>query len=573
MRKQSLIIGIALSLVSLCYAQVPKAGLVAYFPFDTSSVSEISGNSRTLSSTSTAGNYTLIEEGKFGKGLSTSATGNNHSLHSSDASFRFTSSFSISVWLRADGQFSSAYSVIAGNRRHKDFSIYTNYGLLFNTVNSQLQFVVADSAIGTYLTSTDFSKWMHVVATYERGMAKLYINGVLMAESNSFPTGIQYGAAGVDYYLNEFQLGNFSGIGNHSYQQLMDEVAVYDRALSKRDVLALYFATNNQLDQVPNWNLVDVNGMVIDAQELSGKDSSMLAVVANGENWLWDLNAKIYLQHTYGEGQKLADEFKMASNGNTLLRKGPSVYFKNPAGNYITVPGFNSGAIALNSTMALCSGNKFSGLYKLENFNWTSVLNNVIIPRMDLANDGTLGLLASDGSLSFIQYPSLALVPAPNQQHPVQSISVVDSTLSFVATFDGEVYKIERGLWTLISSLPYVNRVLALSDGTIFGVSNKMVYRYKENFTKGSQPTSMRENLENAKFALFPNPGNTTIHLAIDLKDCLELQALSMDGKSYMLGIDSNNAIDISFLPNGLYLVKAKLDGNKVIETKLVVIH
>ncbi|MCA0427354.1 MAG: T9SS type A sorting domain-containing protein [Bacteroidetes bacterium] len=573
MTKKFLSLSIAFAWIGLCFAQVPTSGLVAYFPFDKDSVSDISGNSRNLVPTLTSGNYSLVSEGKFGKALNTSFPANNsHALMGTQAQFRFESSFSISVWVKAGTQFLSSYAVIAGNRRNKDFSIYNNYALLFNGTSSELQFIVADNTIGTNVTAGDFLNWLHVVATYDQGTARLYVDGELRAESFNFPTQITYGTEEGGYYLNKFQLGNFSGIGNHSFQHLIDEVAIYDRALSKRDVLAIYHAMNNRIDEKAPWTLSDVNGMPIEATEFSGKDSTTLATVANSENFIWDLKTKTFSQLVYGQNSKLADEIKMASNGNVVFRKGASVYFKNQGGNFISVPEFRSSSIAINSTDILCSGAKFVGLYRLENNNWTLLNNDLEIARMDLADDGTLAFVTPGGTLGFLRFPSLVPIFDSNQVANVKSISVVDSTLIFAASFDGEIYRIERGRWTLVSAEPYVDRVLALQDGSLYALINNFVYRYKDNFTKGSQPTALPGELKQHEISMFPNPASDHFTIQINaLEKPSKLSLCSMQGVEIELSIRPDGMISLMGVEEGLYLLKLQTESGKVFNKKLLI--
>jgi MYXO-CTERM domain-containing protein len=76
-------------------------------------------------------------------------------------------------------------------------------------------------------------KWYYVVGTFDPGDAmRLYVNGVMVAElTDDVPNSIQ--DTDTDVWLGTY---NDNDPLNHAFEGHMDEVAIYDRALSPADV-------------------------------------------------------------------------------------------------------------------------------------------------------------------------------------------------------------------------------------------------------------------------------------------------------------------------------------------------
>jgi RHS repeat-associated protein len=94
------------------------------------------------------------------------------------------------------------------------------------------------------------NQWTHVAVTYDNGVVKTYINGTL------FHTYSGSGAIG-DYYpsQNDFRIGGRQFM-SHNFQGRIDEVRVYNRALSASEVTALPGGSSSSSTQI-NWLVPD----------------------------------------------------------------------------------------------------------------------------------------------------------------------------------------------------------------------------------------------------------------------------------------------------------------------------
>jgi hypothetical protein len=100
----------------------------------------------------------------------------------------------------------------------------------------QLQLgVVPQGLVELYgATLLQTNTWYHVAMTYDTAELRLYVNGAL---ENSMPV-----TAPIARTTGPLRFGGYGGVDPHTLQGLIDEVSLYDRALSSGDVQAIYAA-------------------------------------------------------------------------------------------------------------------------------------------------------------------------------------------------------------------------------------------------------------------------------------------------------------------------------------------
>ena len=127
---------------------------------------------------------------------------------------------SIEAWMKTDAFGDTAAVMFEGA-----------WWLYFDAAESGVITAVWDESWGTRLSSRVFigdDKWHHVVATYSSGTANIYVDGALRASDRR----ILRNAA-----RNRFGAGVF-----RNYPGLLDEITLYNRALTAKEVLAIYDA-------------------------------------------------------------------------------------------------------------------------------------------------------------------------------------------------------------------------------------------------------------------------------------------------------------------------------------------
>ena len=209
-------------------------GLVSYWGMDETSGTQVSDSKAVNNGTA---NCAAITQGKINNGRS--FNGSSHYINiPNNTSLNFpTSSFTISAWFKTSA---------TGNGR-RIISKWANFSNInyeiFISQNGSLAAGVYDGSYTPYIADdtqvyTD-GTWHHAVMVVNNTNIQLYIDGVLKktaTHDNSFPTNnlsvnigacAQSGACG----------GYFSGV--------MDEVGVWNRALTDQEVLSVYNYNGN----------------------------------------------------------------------------------------------------------------------------------------------------------------------------------------------------------------------------------------------------------------------------------------------------------------------------------------
>jgi len=195
-------------------------GLVAAYGFNEgsgSSVADISGNNN--KGTLTSG-VTWTTQGKFGNALV--FNGSTGRVDIADAtSLRLTGTMTLEAWVNPATVSSTWRDVIyKGNDNYYLMASSTQAGVPAGRAG-------ANKVLGTLALPTN--TWTHLAVTYGNSTLRLYVNGVL-ASSVAYTGSI----ATSTYPL---QVGGDSIYGQY-FQGLIDEVRVYNRALSQSEIQA-----------------------------------------------------------------------------------------------------------------------------------------------------------------------------------------------------------------------------------------------------------------------------------------------------------------------------------------------
>ncbi|MEO9474425.1 MAG: LamG-like jellyroll fold domain-containing protein [Cyclobacteriaceae bacterium] len=200
---------------SLNYSEV---GPVAYYPFN--------GNGLDVSDNGWDGavNGPILVNDRFGSPESAYWFNGIDNYIQSGATLTDNAPFSISAWVKWDNATSDYRTIVS----------WWNAGASGNTYlgttagSNELRFGDTWIATGAYL---DYGRWVHVVATYDGSNSTIYLDGEYINSSS----GNSYGFAGGDLYIGR------QGTQNGEYwTNRMDDVLIYDFALSEENVAALY---------------------------------------------------------------------------------------------------------------------------------------------------------------------------------------------------------------------------------------------------------------------------------------------------------------------------------------------
>lgn len=145
-------------------------------------------------------------------------------------------SFTLSAWFKADS-FATAFAVISKPRTAAPWSSpFTSWLIRVNN-SSTIEFGLANAGYsGTTATGLTMvsGQWYHVVMTYDGTTRVGYLNGTQVL-SNSFTAPVSYAAQPVLIGADH----GASPVGDMT-RGVIDEVRIYNRALSTNEVRTLY---------------------------------------------------------------------------------------------------------------------------------------------------------------------------------------------------------------------------------------------------------------------------------------------------------------------------------------------
>jgi hypothetical protein len=190
-------------------------------------------------------NGATFAPGKVGQAFSLS--GVRAHIRIPDApSLRLTKALTVEAWVYPTAFGGLAHEIIS-KFDHPSTYPYLNqraYTFAVNSVGKLYLLVSSDGGTGgcAGVPSTDFlplNQWSHVAGTYDGAALRVYINGVLAGQipysSGIFPGSDDLSIGGV---VGGVPMGQMSS----AFAGKIDEPAIYSRALSAAEILALYNA-------------------------------------------------------------------------------------------------------------------------------------------------------------------------------------------------------------------------------------------------------------------------------------------------------------------------------------------
>lgn len=228
MRKLFTIVIVALSLNA--FAQIPTNGLVGYWPFNGNANDE-SGNGHNGTVTGA-----VLTSDRYGKNNAAYYfDGTSDYIYITNSSLVSGSYVSISMWVFTDGT-GAGFPIISGNQNDYNIFIKNDSTLVWIVTNSPSD----SSPTSSHTTKYGFlppNQWNHIVLNYDGSNLKMYINNKL---SQSIPATGQIYTPQSDYLAFGIYYLNGSPNGTTSYKGKLDDVRIYNHALSSSEISALY---------------------------------------------------------------------------------------------------------------------------------------------------------------------------------------------------------------------------------------------------------------------------------------------------------------------------------------------
>jgi hypothetical protein len=209
-----------------CFAGL-SCGLVGYWTFDGKDMS----NGRVLDKSGKGNNANLVSiatttfyaSGKIGQAFNFDGVDDQMIVNDSTSlNMSTTNSFTLSTWIMME-EFPGSYKPFI--YKNDAPSLWWNgSGILFRPGGTVSQLIATPSP------ALKLNKWYHVVASYDGTNEKIYLDGVLIGQQTSVGTS---GSNSDALYIGNGTAGNF-------FNKQMDDVRIYNRTLSEKEIKQLY---------------------------------------------------------------------------------------------------------------------------------------------------------------------------------------------------------------------------------------------------------------------------------------------------------------------------------------------
>lgn len=152
---------------------------------------------------------------------------------SGSADLDFTSNFTVSFWVKPSLADAGADSFIIDKRRTSDPWRTFGFYLYNNKVYFEIWSIPRDDTIISSSSNLTSGLWYHVAGVFNGTGISLYVDG---DQENSSPTA----STDIQPSDDDIRIGNLNSNPTDYFNGSIDDVVAYNRALSAREILALY---------------------------------------------------------------------------------------------------------------------------------------------------------------------------------------------------------------------------------------------------------------------------------------------------------------------------------------------
>jgi len=255
-------------------------GLVGYWKMDEASwngtageVIDASGNGNNGVATCTGTGCTKPTTGAGNFGNGGSFDGSEDYVSIANSTSLNPQTLSVSMWVKGSTQGGYKYLLV---KQSANFAFYTgaNAGLYFYITPSGYSLTLSPA----YSASIWNNQWHHVVGVYDGSKVRLYVDGTEF-QNGTICGGSQLASSSGPLYIGGYIDQGYGGTLN--FNGTLDEVRIYNRALSPAEIRALYdFAPG----PAAYWNFEEGTGL--SANDISGNaNTGTLGIGSSAPTW------------------------------------------------------------------------------------------------------------------------------------------------------------------------------------------------------------------------------------------------------------------------------------------------
>ena len=231
----TLAIAVSLSLLGFTQAQ---AGLLAHWKFDEgsgTSVADSSSNSNTGTLTNMTGNEWTT--GPVGGALNFDGV-DDYVLVSHDSSLNATSALSVAFWIKTTN---SQQHVVSKSLAHSGSEADDSFGLRIHSDGAPAIQISNGTDVPMLYSSQAITDgaWHHVAYVFDRPTSKFYIDGAYDGSGSYTSFDYDLHITTEDVYIGASDTVNFSGGPYNFLDGSLDDLRIYDSALTAAQIQAL----------------------------------------------------------------------------------------------------------------------------------------------------------------------------------------------------------------------------------------------------------------------------------------------------------------------------------------------
>jgi hypothetical protein len=229
--------------------------LVGYWKFDEGSGTTAFDSSGNGNNGTWSGSGTHYTTGKVGS-YAGQFNGSDDYVNGGNGTSLNPTKITLAVWVKANS---------FGNSKRIIEKAYTSFGEPY----SQYNFIIGDTAPYDYFAfqasingtrkqaaiphgSVTTGVWYYVVGTFDGTNLRIYLNGIEKAVTSA--------SGNISSYDTNFLIGKMGASESYFFNGSIDEVAIYNRALSAAEIKAQYDAVITPADTTPPTGSISING-------------------------------------------------------------------------------------------------------------------------------------------------------------------------------------------------------------------------------------------------------------------------------------------------------------------------
>lgn len=224
----------------MIYSQVPPAyvptnGLVGYWPFNGNANDESgNGNNGTVISG-------LLSNDRLGNANSSYyLNGQNDYITVPSVSSILPNRLTLSVWIKIPSNYSGNNGIGPIIRAR-----FYGYILWFDSLNGSIIHILHHNSSSTTTTNTpsniNDNQWHQIVGSFDGTNNKLYLDGQLISTDTTTLSNLYYVSDGPVVFGRD---GNNTSASTAMYQGWIDDIGIWNRALTQQEITAMYNGVN-----------------------------------------------------------------------------------------------------------------------------------------------------------------------------------------------------------------------------------------------------------------------------------------------------------------------------------------